>query len=164
MTCDIPAESPSCQRQGRRLATSTTLKALRTNRALRILAGIVTLIWWFVLSNHCALGGIGSRAAAQNAHACCHHGASQPVKESGDGEGKMGCCKSLHAVMPDDAKLADVPPPLGVSEFVPWVLIRDAQPQAVIGPFGATGPPRAESFTELVLHRSLPSHAPPFVV
>ena len=144
-------------------ATFTTLKALRTNCAFRIVAVMVTLIGWFVLSNHCALGGIGSRAAAQKTHDCCHNGTSQPSKEPTDREGMMGCCKSLHAVMPDGAKIADVPPPFVVGASVGWVVIRDAQPRVVVVAFGDTGPPRAASFSELVLHRSLRSHAPPFL-
>ena len=124
---------------------------------------MATFIGWFVLSNHCALGGIGSRAAAQKAHVCCHNGTSQPVKEPANGGQSTECCKSLHAVVPDGAKFADVPPPFLVGAFVAWVLVRDAQPQAVIVPFGDTGPPRAESFSELVLHRSLRSHAPPLL-
>ncbi len=123
---------------------------------------MATFVGWFVLSNHCALG-IGSRGAAQKAHGCCHNGTSQPVKEPTDRQGMMGCCKSLHAVMPDGAKLTDLPPPFMVGAFVAWVLIRDAQPQVVVVPFGDTGPPRAESFSELVLHRSLRAHAPPFL-
>ena len=124
---------------------------------------MATFIGWFVLSNHCALAGIGARAAAQKPHHCCHNDPSQPVKQPADGQGLMGCCKSLHAVVPEGAKLDEVPPLFVVGDFVPWVLIRDAQPQAVVVPFGDTGPPGAESFSELVLHRSLRSHAPPFL-
>lgn len=124
---------------------------------------MATFVGWFVLSNHCALGGIGSRGAAQKAHGCCDNGTSQPVKAPTDGEGRMGCCKSLHAVVPEGAQFADGPPPFVVGAFVAWVLIRDAQPQVLLVPFGDTGPPGSESFSELVLHRSLRSHAPPFL-
>ncbi len=139
------------------------MNVLRTNRALRIVAVIATFIGWMVLSNHCALGGIGSRAAAQKSHGCCHNGASQPAKEPAHGGRSTECCKSLHAVIPGATKLADAPPPFVIGAFVAWVLVRDAQPQVVVVPFGDTGPPRAESFSELVLHRSLRSHAPPFL-
>ena len=124
---------------------------------------MVTFIGWFVLSNHCALGGIGARAAAQKMHGCCDNGTSQPAKEPTDREGMMGCCKSLHALAPDGAKLTDIPPPFVIGAFVVFGLIRDTQPQAVLVPFGDTGPPRAASFSELVLHRSLRAHAPPFL-
>ena len=124
---------------------------------------MATFIGWFVLSNHCALGEIGSHPAAQTQHGCCHNGgASQPVKEPARGQ-DTECCKSLHVVMSAKEKLADVSPPSVAVVFTTWVLIRDIQPQEVVVPFGDTGPPRGESFSELVLHRSLRSHAPPFL-
>lgn len=88
-------------------AAYTTLNVFRTNRSLRTVAVMVTFLGWFVLSNHCAIGRMLPRAEAesQKAHGCCHNGTSQPVKEPGDGRQGMQCCKSLHVVVPDGAKL-----------------------------------------------------------
>lgn len=161
--CDPRYLKPVLLREGRPVQLNqVALNAIRTNRALRIVAVIATLMGWFVLSNHCALGGIGSRVGAKRPHECCHSDTSQPAKEPTDHEGMMGCCKSLHALAPDGAKLTDVPPAFVAGAIVAFGLTRDAQPQAEVVPFGDTGPPRVASFSELVLHRSLRSHAPPF--
>ena len=73
------------------------------------------------------------------------------------------CCKSLTVVVPCDAKLPVtswleiVAPPVGwLSVFIlARPLASSAAPET--GP-----PPDVPGFTELVLHRSLRSHAPPF--
>jgi len=124
---------------------------------------MATLISWFVLSNHCAMGGMGSCVTVQKVHGCCHNDTSKPAEEPGGSQPGTECCKSLHAVVPNVAKLADAPSIVEAGAFIAWVITRDAQPQAVVVLFCDTGPPRAESFSELVLHRSLRSHAPPFL-
>ncbi len=79
-----------------------------------------------------------------------------------DGKPGMQCCKSLHVLVPADAKL-----PLASSLEI--LALPVASPvfavalteMRVAAP--ATGPPPdVPTFTELVLHRSLRSHAPPF--
>lgn len=75
------------------------------------------------------------------------------------------CCKSLR-VLPADAgaKLVKAPESLPIVE---WVRVALAETGAAERPaakaVNATGPPGAWSFAEVVLQRSLPSHAPPFV-
>lgn len=122
----------------------------------------MTLVGWIVLSNHCALGGMATQSVVQKAHGCCHSGASLPPKEPAD-TGSMECCKSLHAVVPDGAKPGDLPPPFVVGSFMAWMLIHDARIEAPTVLCAGTGPPRVATFSELVLHRSLRSHAPPFL-
>jgi len=139
------------------------LNAVRTNRPLCVAAVVATLIAWFVLSNHCALGGMGSRSSVQQVHGCCHNGGGPPVKEPTDGGKGTECCKSIHATVSAGAKLADIPPPLCAADpFITSMFAGGLRIQEVEAAFGDTGPPAALSFSELVLHRSLRSLAPPF--
>ena len=128
-----------------------------------MLVAVTTFIGWFVLSNHCALGRMAPRAEAET-HGCCHNGMSQPAKAPADSGRSIECCKSLHAVVPDGGGLADLAPPLLAGASVVWMLIPALELETALVPFGDTGPPpRVASFSELVLHRSLRSHAPPFL-
>ena len=126
---------------------------------------MVTLAGWLVLSNHCALGRLAPGAAvkAVKPHECCHNGASQPAKKPVDGSEGMQCCKSLHALVPVDAKV----PAASLLEIcalpAEWAVLEMAQPELCPAAPATGPPPRAASFSELVLHRSLRSHAPPFL-
>lgn len=74
----------------------------------------------------------------------------------------MQCCKSVHALVPDTAKLADSSFSLVVSVVTAWVETFNLDSGKILVSTVDTGPPpRAASFSELVLHRSLRSHAPP---
>jgi hypothetical protein len=106
---------------------------------------------------------MGSLSAVQQVHGCCHNGGGPPLKEPTDGGKGTECCKSVHATVSAGAKLADIPPPCFVADsFTNWMFARELQIQEVEVAFGDTGPPVALSFSELVLHRSLRSLAPPF--
>ncbi len=151
--------------RARGYSVTTTLNAFRNNHSLRIVAVVVTLLGWFVLSNHCALGRLAPGVVAKKektAHECCHNGSSQPAKKPADGKEGMQCCKSLHALVPVDAKL---PVAFSVEIFtlpVEWSILAAAPELSPAAP--ATGPPPdVPAFAELVLHRSLHSHAPPFL-
>ena len=138
------------------------MKFIRTNRALGLLIALMTLLGWLALSNHCALGLMAKTVVAQKAHSCCHNGNSEPVKEPGDGKRNVECCKSLHAVLPDGAKLPAAHAPVFAVLPVVWVLALQAQMPERTASAGDTGPPPdVPTFAELVLQRSLLSHAPP---
>ena len=139
------------------------LNSIRTNRILRIVIVALTLSGWFVLSNHCALGRMAQTPQAKKEHACCHNGDSKPARQPADGERDVQCCKSLHAVVPDGVKDAALTPPSFVVAILPSLLALETQTVEAVLLASDTGPPpRAASFSELVLHRSLRSHAPPF--
>lgn len=127
---------------------------------------MVTLAGWLVLSNHCALGRMAPGAVAmkeKKAHECCHNGASQPEKKPVDGSEGMECCKSLHALMPADAKL----PVASLLEIgvLPeeWSVREIVQPELCPAAPATGPPPDILGFAELVLNRSLLSHAPPLL-
>ena len=75
------------------------------------------------------------------------------------------CCKSLRLLPADaGAKLVKAPDSLPMGAWV-WVALAEtmAAERPAVKAVNATGPPGAWSFAEVVLQRSLLSHAPPFV-
>ncbi len=146
------------------LSRHPVLNSIRTNRILRKVIVVVTFMGWFVLSNHCALGRMAQTVQAKKEHACCHNGTSKRANEPADGKQAMQCCKSLHAVMPGVVKAVAMTPPMSVVAVLASMPTLQAHTdELLLLPSGTGPPPRAASFSELVLHRSLRSHAPPFV-
>ena len=134
----------------------------RTHLRLQPIIGALALLGWFVLSNHCALGSIGARAG-KAAHPCCHNGSPLPAPTPADGPAKLDCCQALHAVVPAAAVALDGPAALAGGELIAWLETERADGDSGVVCAVATGPPaHAVSFSELVLQRSLRSHAPPF--
>jgi len=135
------------------------LNFIRTNRSLRTVIVAVTLLGCFVLTNHCALSRMTQDMPMKKAPSCCHRDATQPAKAPANGGPCAHCCKSVHVVMPDGVKAGETT--LSVIAVLPSLLVLEARTGTVVLIASASGPPRAASFSELVLHRSLRSHAPP---
>jgi len=133
------------------------VNALRTKSSLRAGLFIAVLLSWFAFSNRCALGLLlSSTEAAAVQHQCCDKKDAPP--ESPASKGMPECCKAFHAVAQGGVKA-----PLDPFVFALTIVFRsDLLPgtQGEVVQPGAGLPP-ADSFTELVLHRSLRSHAPP---
>jgi hypothetical protein len=118
----------------------------------------LTIIAWFLLSNHCALGVSASPAeAGPEMTGCPMH--SAPTKKNP--APKTPCCKDVRAVV---AKCVGATMP-GVRlvcpcDYVPEIF--QPLPRAAIEIEGLdTGPPGRVSFAELVLQESMLAHAPP---
>lgn len=123
----------------------------------------MTLMGWLVMSNHCALGFMAQSLQGKKEHACCQSGDSKPAKGAMDGQQVMQCCKTLYTVLPDGVKSDTLTPTMSVVAVLATALQMEARSDEEDLSAHDTGPPpRAESFSELVLHRSLRSHAPPF--
>ena len=122
----------------------------------RTLTALVTILAWFLLSNHCALGVVAP-VSEPAADSCPMH--SAPAKKAP--APKMPCCKDLRAVVAKYvAAAAFVPRIVGEHDYVTGVF---APPLRVaIEVRGVdTGPPGYFSFAESVLQESMLSHAPP---
>ena len=131
----------------------------------RCLIIAISICSWISISNHCALAVIPSRAAIVQS-ACPFHSHHASNRDGKKKTAAQPCCKILRATVAIPVKtpalailhMSGVDPGFGeLVIFTPAkVLIRlDALD---------TGPPGAFSFAELILQRSLFSHAPPFVV
>jgi hypothetical protein len=138
---------------------------IRTSFALRTFAALAAFFAWVVLSNHCALAALLAKLESPAAAAepsCCKN---QPKPADGNGQCPQlpqGCCAKLKIAMPDAAKV----PQAVVAAFVPIfaevlaVIAYTHDAESTAAP--ATGPPPdVPAFAELVLNRSLLSHAPP---
>lgn len=119
----------------------------------------IAICSWLAISNHCAFGAIANPVGEKQG-VCPFH--SEPAKPEPPPRG-IQCCKILRAVVPvvtkswarDDTKTSSVD--LRVDEFA---LV--AHLHTTLEPlFLDTGPPKALTFAELILHRSLLAHAPP---
>jgi hypothetical protein len=124
----------------------------------RSVFALVTIVAWFALSNHCALGSAVSGHDSQTeTNDCPMH--SSPAKQKPPV--KTLCCKELRAVLAKSAaKVLSFRPAAAMDyavteRFVPLVV--PVSPLLRLD----TGPPRAFSFAEVVLQESVLSHAPP---
>lgn len=124
----------------------------------------MTLAGWFFLSNHCAFGRMAQANRAKMEHACCLSGDAHQHHEPADSQRTTECCKALHAITAGEAKAPLTPPAL---IFVAALAATFIEPEKAVAKEVLaldSGPPReAASFSELVLQRSLRSHAPPLV-
>ncbi len=123
---------------------------------LRALLAALLMVGWLLASNHCALGFMPAEPQAAACPGCHADGADKPAPA---GEIK-DCCHALLGVPADAGKVSAKYDPTHFTLIVFAVL--DFEPTAeVAGRVCAADPPGARSFSELVLHRSLHSHAPP---
>jgi hypothetical protein len=129
------------------------------NAGARCLIVALTICSWLAISNHCAFAALAIRPDSAQSE-CPFH--SKPTKQK-EQPSQVQCCKILRAVAPvmtkswarDDAKFSSVD--LRVHEFA-LVAHSHTTPAPL---FLDTGPPKAPTFAELILQRSLLAHAPP---
>src|SRR5438093_9646172 len=125
-------------------------------------AGVtIAICSWIAISNHCAFAAVASEMHKAQTE-CPFH--SKPAKEK-EQPSQVQCCKILRAVFfaknktwaRDDAQFGVANFPIQARSLVVCSL-RAATPLSL-----NSGPPGALSFAELILQRSLLTHAPPFV-
>ena len=127
-----------------------------TRIAGRSLTALVTIVAWFLLSNHCALGVVVP-VSEPAADSCPMH--SAPVKNAP--APKTPCCKDLRAVVAKWVAATPVVPRLiGLRDHATEIFARPARVAIEIHGLD-TGPPGCLSFAESVLQESMLSHAPP---
>lgn len=126
----------------------------------RLPAVLGLLLAWLVFTNHCALVLIAGESAASAMEQCCH-ARSDNADDSAPASDPT-CCKAVKVSL--NAKLE-----LSATTFIALPEPVAAAPaELVLTPLAsaestaARAPPRASTFSELVLARSLRSHAPPF--
>ena len=121
------------------------------------------LLSWLVLTNHCALAAILPSAVAESVHSHCHAAMHQDGKNS-PSQGIRECCQVVKAsltskiVVKFDASSFALP----VYTILAVLAPRTDEPAEEL--LQDHGPPGTSSFAEIVLQRSLLSHAPPISV
>jgi hypothetical protein len=125
----------------------------------RFLLVMLTMVAWFSISNHCALGAIiaiETKASTTAMH--CHGGQPAPSKS---GDEQTPCCKVLKAVTIAKVDIGANTVDFVLKEYPAAGLVAEIS-QAQTQTRGLdTGPPGALSFSESVLQRSILAHAPP---
>ena len=141
------------------------MNVIRTNFAFRVATVTVAFFAWVMLSNHCALStafAVKSSPSAPAEPSCCKN---QPKPADGDGpcpQMPQGCCKTLKVAMPDGAKIPQEFVVLVLPVVAEWlVTFTIALPEENRAAPDNGPPPDSPTFAELVLNRSLLSHAPP---
>ena len=135
------------------------------NKTAQVAIVGLSIVAWFTISNHCALGGLVASAKMQSATEPMHCHGDQPSPPKKSGGREMPCCKILCATLSGEGKTVQNPStnflPIQSLAFVALVSADDARfhrrPLEL-----DTGPPGWHSFAELVLQRSIVAHAPPF--
>ena len=130
-------------------------------RGMAALVALIALSAWLGISNHCALAAASPQVS--NATDCCpyHAHPAKPQKQPD----VQPCCRILRAIVAHPAKnptcrAIDIPR----ADLASAELIIFAPPKISVKPNALdTGPPGAFSFAELILQRSILSHAPPFL-
>jgi hypothetical protein len=121
---------------------------------------VIAICSWIAVSNHCAFAAVATEIGKAKTD-CPFHSKPGNQKERSS---QVLCCKVLRAVVVaktkdwarDNAKFSDANFPVQAYAFV-------AYSSRVVAPLLLdTGPPCAFSFAELILQRSLLTHAPPF--
>jgi hypothetical protein len=125
-------------------------------------AGVaIAICSWIAVSNHCAFAAVAAKSDKAQSE-CPFH--SKPAKQK-EQSSQVQCCKILRAVVftqlkaweRDNAKFSDANFPVETRASVVCSL-RTVAPLLL-----DTGPPGALSFAELILQRSILTHAPPFL-
>lgn len=121
------------------------------------------LLAWLVMTNHCALASLRAHLSPAEEAPCCQAKNVAPVKKAPCQE-QLECCQAVKASLSGKAEAKYDVSKYQVQFYVLLrVLAAQIAPPAPVLVFDH-GPPRAESFAESVLQRSLLSHAPPFAV
>jgi hypothetical protein len=133
--------------------TTVVVKAI-----VRSASVAIAICSWIALSNHCAFAAVATKTDSAQAE-CPFH--SKPAKQK-EQSSQVQCCKVLRAVVlaktkgwGRDPMFSDID--LAFEQFAITAVLRDAPTPLFLD----TGPPRAHSFAELILQRSLLIHAPP---
>ena len=128
-----------------------------------LLAGLL-MVAWLVATNHCGLRLMPPAMQTAASHSSCQHCHPEPEKQQPASGGAPECCKALHGIAEGPAKSA-VRDETSHVITIAFAMTSAALPagQRIPTPHDTGPPPRVASFSELVLHRSLRSHAPPFL-
>jgi hypothetical protein len=149
-------------RNSRRICNVADMN-LRRAIASRWFITLLLLAAWVGASNHCALGMMQGASAVRLHAGCCGHQTRLPAYPTKNAPAKE-CCAALRSTVPTPEKALAAPlfPDRSFQPAALWTPRYSILPKTnEVEPI-ETGPPRdARSFAELILQRSLRSHAPP---
>jgi hypothetical protein len=141
------------------------VKSFRLNCPARLLMVALLMFSWLIATNHCAFGLMNATPKAEAEHSRCCDG-KPPSSKDAPTNGLRECCKSIHATtLPVKAEVKVDATKFQLRHFILLQVLAFEALEGALSSFTFDhGPPRAVSFAETVLQRSLFSHAPPFAV
>lgn len=140
---------------------SGPVKQLRHSTILRGILVATMLLAWLTLTNHCALSRLCPVASVKAVPAC--HQADPTPADQAPGPQAMQCCQTAKASLADQVAVKYDPAQYQLQLFVVLHWLAEPRRAAPAVEIFDHDPPRAVSFAESVLQRSLLSHAPPHV-
>lgn len=150
-------------RKGAALTLTGALRTLRHHLLIRVSVVALLMLSWVILTNHCALGLMRPMAETTGSSANCCGGKTNPPHDAP--VSLRSCCNVKVTTAPAKAEVKFDASKFAFQVFAPvHVLAAHQTERGLTLPVFDHGPPRAVSFTESVLQRSLLSHAPPFAV
>jgi hypothetical protein len=145
------------------LPLSPMKNLMKARRMKAISTAFVMFCAWLAISNHCALATAAPAAVTNRAaEGCPYHQAKSSAPKPKPSQ-DAPCCKILRATLVTPAKnLARVAPNILPADFTFITFAVVAPPKLSFASATLdTGPPGGRSFAELILQRSILSHAPP---
>lgn len=137
------------------------MKFIRRPSIARVLLVAALVVAWFTATNHCALGLMQQSRQATKEHSRCCGNNPAPAKQAPH-EGMRECCKSIHATSTTPAAFEfGIPVAAADMNATIEAVAQRLCPAVFLDGVWDHGPPRALSFAESVLQRSLLGHAPP---
>jgi hypothetical protein len=129
----------------------------------RLLIVAITVLAWFLISNHCVLAEFKEASKARTScHQPCCDGQTPAKSES---VSASECCKTLRTTLSGAAKdFAGYDTSLFALQLYFTAPVISAHDSGLIPVLELdTGPPFVSTFAESVLHRSILVHAPPVI-
>jgi hypothetical protein len=130
---------------------------MRISSISRCVVVAVMLLSWLVVTNHCALARMQGLGAE---HAHCHAAKDSSGKQA-PGDGMRECCRAVKASLSGKAEIHFDASQFQLQSFAILEALCPPVANPALGFFHDHGPPGVSSFAEIVLQRSLLSHAPP---
>ena len=125
----------------------------------RTVVALFALFAWFSVSNHCAIGAVALALVETKPQAACPFHSKAPEKKSND----VTCCKVLRATFATTPKsfARDTFQVSNIHLLATDSALLETARFVLATPYHNTGPPGQNWFTESVLQRGIPAHAPP---
>jgi hypothetical protein len=134
---------------------SSDVKAFRQFAPVRALLAGLLMLGWILAGNHCAFG-LMTPTAEQKTEVCpCQPAPTTPAPSE-----LQECCHPVPSLPADMAKV-QVSFDASVVAVLDFAVVEVLAETEAMAPRFEGGPPGAQSFSELVLQRSLRSLAPP---
>jgi len=138
---------------------------LRSTRFFSLTVAVVTVMAWFIGTNHCLLEVMKQQENTAVSMSHCPDHSQKPGNTDDPSSGMLACCQGLQSAKFELAKANVVFSPVlvPIQVLVLSQLLLSEAPASITPNSGyETGPPLADFFVRTVLRCSLRENGPPF--